>query len=514
MNRVTQKKVKQPKVKPDPSSESEVTASDSEIESEFEIEIKDVHRQKSLPSRPRKVKAQQDSQNVDKGDEPAVAKTTIAPSMSFLVALAYRQGTSAVQFDARSYYVPDCASLFSAAYYICELLVPNSLVHELDPAFVSLSFYLYVGHLFYYHILRVRDSVGELTREERRCLRHYENIGPSEAWPVPTPLVGILQSYGNVDPPSKYYGKIIPRLPSFLNFTPQQSLVGIEKVTSISRVPIIPALQEFCYNFGAQLAQFNNLDGLLYPTGSVELTPGAAGPPTVPANRFVGLFDSAINGSGQVLFHSNGWFRPAETPEGMINFPHAQKRALIARMDIPRIGDTASITGIESFLGFRDDQSNAWMRQLLRCGSTVCRFFPDSSNLSAIGTTTQEEMISIVYWSSNQVTSVTNKWYDNNPPLRTYSISGHVNTERSGLLYKAAASASPNSSLDPTLFPIIFPPQLRTADRSGPYFVNKVGTTSIPLSLVEIVSQPDPIRNMLSFMDEHLYDNLGGRSRS
>ncbi|RKF71418.1 hypothetical protein GcC1_100023 [Golovinomyces cichoracearum] len=210
------RKTKKSKPLPDPFSESEVTASESDIESEYEIEIAEVHRQKILPSRSRKFKAQQDIKNMKSRDEPLVDESKIiAPSVNFLVALAYRQGTSAVQFDARSYFVPDCSSLFSASLCICNLLTPNPLVHEIDPGFTSIVFYLYVAHFFYYHILRVRDVAGELAREERRCLPHYENIGPSEAWPIPLPLVGILQSFGIVTPPSKNCAKIVPTLPNF-----------------------------------------------------------------------------------------------------------------------------------------------------------------------------------------------------------------------------------------------------------------------------------------------------------
>lgn len=509
-SRVFKGKKSKPLPPPESASESELSASESEVESEYEIKTKDVHRQKSAPARARKTKPQQDTLNVNVGQEaPEDEKKSIAPASNFLVALAYRQGTSATQFDARSFYLPDCHALFSAAFFICELISQNSLVHEFDPAFMSITFYLYVGHLFYYHILRVRDVVGELTREERRCLRHYENVGPAESWPIPTPLIAILESFGSIQPPSKYYGKIIPKLPNFAGFTAAQSLHGIQAVTGIIRVPLIPALQQFLHNFGTADANFDN--GILYPTGNPTLAPGAQG------NTFLGLTASAVNSPAQIIFFNSGWNLPTESQEELQSYTYALKRALISRFNVPDIGDTATITGLESFLGFRDGLSKAWMKNLLRSSSTVCRFFPGSSNLSSIGTTVQEEIPTIFTWTAPaQRQAIADKWYRGRN-LWTYSFNGKVNTEQSGFLYKVAASASPNTTWSPTIFPAganVFAPAVYSPERTGPYFANPAGSVSIPLSLVESLGQPDPIRNMLTFMDEQLYDNLGGRSRS
>jgi hypothetical protein len=499
---------------PPPESESEPEASDTEpeVESDYEIEIKDTHRQKSTKARPRKVKAQQDTENATHGDEDEGPSATIAPADDFLVAIAYRQGTSALQHETRSFYVPDCYALFSAAFYMCELLTANSLVHEVDPSFMSLTLYLYVAHLFYFQILRVRDVVGELTREERRCLRHYENIGPAESWPIPTPLIAIIRSLGLVQPPSKYYGKIIPKLPTFAGFTAGHSLANIHAVTSIARVPVIPAMQQFLHNFGSGAADIH--DGTLYPLANPQLTPGAAGPPVVPPNTFLGLTDSRRNSHIQTLFFSSGWNRPTETSEPLLNYPYAQKRALIARMRVPTIGETATITGLESFLGFRDGQSKAWMKKLLSSGSTACRFFPGSSNLSAIATTVQEEIPTIINWTTAVArTSRDHEWFRGRN-LWTYSFNGKVNTEQSGYLYKVAASASPNANFSANILPIADVPAVtHSAERDGPYFDNPAGAVSVPLTLIESHAQPDPIRNMLTLMDENLYDNLGGRAR-
>lgn len=504
-------KSKKPLPPPESSSESELSATESEVESEYEIKTRDVHRQKSKPARSRKVKPQTDSLNAKDGDEPAPEDTS-APGMNFLVALAYRQGSSAVQFDTRSFYVPDCYALFSCAYFICSLLSPNTLVHEVDPAFMSITFYLYTGHLFFYHILRIRDAAGELTREQRRCLRHYENVGPAEAWPIPTPFIGILASLGTVSPPSKYYGKIIPKLPSFTGFTADSALANIHGVTSIMRMPIIPAMQKFLYNFGHSVADFT--DDILYPLANPILTPGAAGPPVVPPNTFLGHTSSAAASSLQTLFMSSGWNLPTETSVENANYPYAQKRALINRFQVPDVADNTNITGLESFLGFRDGQSVAWMKKLLSSSSTVCRFIPGSTNLSAIGTNTQEELNSTVHWTTAVArTRKADTWFRGRFNW-TYSINGKVNTETSGFLYKAAASSSVNCDFSGNIIPGAIPALTHSAERTGPYFANPAQTVSVPLTLVEIVGQPDPIRNMLSHIDEHLYDNLGGRARS
>jgi len=511
-NRVKSRKQRAPPPPSESESESEVTASESEIEEEFEIKAKDVHRRKPAPARRRKTTAQTDTKNEKPGDEPTTSEeTATAPGDDFLVAIAYRQGSSAVQFDARSFFIPDCHNLFTMVFYICELLVPNSLVHEFDPSFMSITFYLYVAHLFYFQILRVRDSVGELTREERRCLRHYENVGQAESWMVPTPLIGLIRALASVQPPSQFYGKIIPKLPSFDRFTANRSLHGIDNVAGILRVPIIPAMQQFLHNFGTHVADF--VEGELLPIGDATLTPGAAGPPAVPANRFVGLEDSAANGHAQYLFLNPAWNTPLEPDEPMANYPFDLKRALIHRYNVPNIGDTATITGIESFLGFRDGRSNAWMRHLLRSASTVARFFPGSVNLSAIGTVTQEEIIApVTYNAPAQRNGQDHDWYRGRN-LWTYSINGKVNTEQSGYLNKVAASAAPHFVNGANLLPAGMIGMASPA-AEGPYFVNAAVTTSIPITLLEIVGQPDPTRNALALMDEKLYDNLAGRARN
>ncbi|UWK02072.1 capsid protein [Fusarium poae partitivirus 3] len=505
-NRTKSRRSKKPVVVSESETESELSASESEVESDYEIKTKDVHRQQSTPARPRKVKAQTDTQNAAPGEEAPKAEKSVAPAFNFLVALAYRQGTSAVQFDARSFYTPDCHSLFSAAFYICELLTPNSLVHEFDPSFMSLTFNLYTAHLFYYHILRIRDAAGEMNREERRCLRHYENVGPAEAWPVPTPFIGILESYGTVQPPSNIYGKIVPQLPKFDNFTAAQSLTGLNAVNGFVRTPCVPALQQFLRNFGSEIADFQ--DGILYPTGNSRLAPGAAG------NIFLGLSDSAAAGNAQLLFFNNGWNIPSETAEELQSYTYALKRAMISRMNIPDIGNTSTITGLESYLGFRDDISKSWMKNLLRSASTVIRFFPDSVNLSSIGTHTQEELVTPVVWTIPPQRAARDHSSYPGRSQWTYSINGKVNTEQSGFLYKAAASARMGSYF--TSQPNEF--RIGNVTYSRPchinYFFNPSYSLIVPLTLVEIEAQPDPLRNMLTFIDEQLYDNLGGRSRS
>lgn len=275
---------------------------------------------------------------------------------------------------------------------------------------------------------------------------------------------------------------------------------------------MIPAMQQFVHNFGTGTADFH--DGILYPIANPALTQGAAGPPVVARNTFLGLNDSSDTGHGQVLFFSNGWNLPTETSEQMPNYPYAQKRALVHRFNVPDIGETSTITGIETFLGFQDGRSNAWMRKLLASASTVNRFFPGSVNLSAIGTFSQEELSSIVTWSNvNAREAHDNQWYRGRS-LWTYSINGKVNTENSGYLYKAAASSSTNSDFGDNIYPDVVTNRNMSANRSGPYFANPAGAVSVPLTLVEITGQPDPLRNMLTFMDEKLYDNLGGRARS
>jgi hypothetical protein len=499
--------------------ESELSASESEVESELELEAKETARRRTKPARKPKARPQQDQGNDDAGEEPepsASAERSVAPAVLMLTALSYRLGLSVISQPARSFYIPDVNALFSAAYFICDTLALNGLLHETFPAFTSVTFYLYVGHLFFYHILRIRESAGELTREERRCLRYYGNLGQPESWPVPTPLIGILSSFGMITPPSKYHAKIVPKLPdiSALGTGTMTCLQHLNNVHGIARIPIIPAIQKFLRNIGSTTADFTN--DVLYPLANPALTPGAAGPPIVAPNVFCNISDStaATGAAFQTLAFSSGWNPPTESNYTHMNVDLDLKRTIINRLRIPDVPNGTAFHGLELFLGFADGRSNAWMKHLLSCASAVCAFFPNSGTLEQIDTNTVEEMPTAITWTAAVArVSRNNAWYRGRQNWRL-ALTGKVNSEQSGSLYKVAASAAPRSQYTGSIIPDGLHTIVASDQAEGPYFVNPAGEHTVPLTLVESQAQRDPVETMRTYIEQHMYDKLGGRARS
>ena len=335
-------------------SEPEISLSESEVEQELALESKDIARRKKQPVRKPRARAQQDNALEDTGTEPApsrTASTSIAPSMAMLLAINYRLGLSTISQPARSYYIPDVHALFTATHAMCDIITLNGKLHEVYPAFLSSSFSLYVGHLYYYHILRCRNAAGELSLTERRCLRRYETIGHPEAWPVPTPLISILSSYGIVTPRLSTTVRLSPNCRPLAPYPDRLALANLYQVQGIARIPIIPALQKFLFNISRE----DNLaiNDVLHPVANATLTPGAVGAEPRPPNIFCGISLSAADAQTfQTLVFSSAWKQPTETGMDLPNAPFALKRIIARRLNIPDVTNNMVFNNLESFLGF------------------------------------------------------------------------------------------------------------------------------------------------------------------
>ena len=124
------------------------------------------------------------------------------------------------------------------------------------------------------------------------------------------------------------------------------------------------------------------------------------------------------------------------------------------------------------------------MKHLLATASAVCRFFPDSATLEQVDVNTLEEFLTQVTFNrALPRVAVADTWYHERSQW-TYSFKGKVNSETSGSMYKAAASAAPLALYTANVIP--FPPDtIQSPLSEGPYFVNPVGEISAPLDLVE-----------------------------
>jgi hypothetical protein len=477
---------------PHPLAESDNESSTSEPEAKLKAINEKRPKSRPLKKVPLRAKTPPDVPDDERSAHPA--KIESAPGIDFLHAMAHSQGCSPISYPELSTYVPDCTSLFSVAVKICEMIQDNEKLYKLYPQFHSLSFFLYVGHLYYYHILRIRLSACVLTPPERRCLRRYETAGYPELWSVPSPLIGILQSYGIVDPPNKFYGKIIPSLPDFTQLPERQGLTGYHTVPSIARSPCIPHLQKFLYNFMNQPTIVENND--IVP---LRL-------PLTPLIPYIGLIDSApANEDFQSLIFSGSFVKSPEIQEGQSRLPLASVKHALQKYNVPNIANDSSLNDLTLYLGLTEGTAPEHLSKLLQVAASVCTFFPDSQNLSSISTVTHEELITPITWTcpSQQGTSL-QVWYPPKLPM-TYSFTGCVNTVDSSFLYKVAAAVSPNSIYSNLSFPTAMPPDTYDPFHNGPYFVSSNLRNSLPITLVESLSQQDPRRTMLARATEALY---------
>jgi hypothetical protein len=476
--------------------ESELSNSDSEIDEAYNVTVKDSARQARTLARSRQIRPQADNLNIAPGDEPSPEAEALAhTSKLFLAASAYRQGTRVTQHVERSYYIPDCSSLFLVSAVICDLIISNQLLHELSPAFTSLAFQLYIGHLYFYHILRVRKTANVLNRVEIRVLKRYEKIGPPNSWPIPTPIIGILQSYGLCIPTSGFYGMICPTLPIYDDLKTSKSLFGLATVKSVLRAPLIPHLQEFLYNYGSNEATY--IGDTLYPVANNHLDED---------EPYLGLISSEDTSQDfQILaFHPSSTI-PAENEFASQAYPDSAKRAFTADLNIPQIGSTTRISDLEKFLGFIEGEQDQWLEPLLTMASVVTRFFPGSVTLNDIQTSTQEEMFTAVTWTSPDRRSPTTARWNHPRENWTYSLNGLARNERSEFLFKVASSASPNANFTKSVYPSICPALTHSPRYVGPYFVNARRGLSRPLALVHVLNDFDPLRNAFSLMESRLY---------
>lgn len=490
-------------------------SSDSDLESELDMPAKDDSRRSKRAAPPPARKGKTDGRsrafkgeqndNADLNDQKEKETgTSVAPHRQVLLAATYHVGISVIGRPSASAYIPSAANYFQMVYSICALLVDNSLVHELNPAFLSVAVYLYYGHVFYYHVLRARAAAGSdvLTRMEKRVLTFYERVAPPESWPVAAPLLGFLEYFSAHKTEDPYFGWIVPKLPDFSQLNPSNALRNLHAVPGSSRVPLIPALQKFLYNFGNNDTHF--ADNVLFPTDQENLDN---------AHQFCGIHAStSTSASFQTLAFNQAWLIPTETGESIGVFDYDVKHARIRRWNVPDVPDNADLRTLPAFLGFTDDASFDWMKHLLSTAEVINRFFPGSGNLSQVSPLTTIGMATLTaYRVSTPVTASDNRWYHQRNNFM-FSFKGYSNTEAGLLDTKMALTVSSNSTFANSIIPALA--NQSDPGRSGPYFLDDANratnfeTQAVPVT--EGYNQMDPTRRF-SELAASLYDNRAGR---
>jgi len=416
--------------------------------------------------------------------------------------MSYRAGFTTKSYPALSRYIPDTSAMFTVLQEMCSIVQENTLIHERIPAYTSIGMYTYYAHVVHFHILRAIAAEDELTRVQRRILRSYEAIGPPESWPIAAPLVPFLQALGKCNVNGGKYGTILPTFPNYASLhqdTPH-SLSHLNTVQGVARLPILPALQEFLYNYAHGHASYH--DAVLYPKPSATL--GGA------ANAFVGIDSStATSAAFQTLALSAGWRRPKETGVDTYSAIDAQKRAIMINWNIPAVGNDKDISDHETFLGLEDGVSKKWIKQLLKLSSGFNTFFKGGVNLDAIPPITIEESHSKVTFKienpQNRVTATAQGWYHERENLK-FDLQANIVRETSQQNLQIAAATAPRRVYGDNTIPVTpaIPAVFESAP-TGPYFTDPTD----PRVEIEGYTQPDPIDQAATIIEARVYDNSG-----
>nr|ATS94411.1 coat protein [Podosphaera prunicola partitivirus 1] len=513
MNRVSLPRRSRKPAPPPSSSSDEFLSSDSELESELDMPAKDDSRRKRKPPPPPARKGKKDGRTRDfKGEEDdhsdlddqkkKESDSAVAPHRTILLAASYHIGISSISRSSVSSFVPSSANFFAMVSAICNVLVENTLIHELCPSFFTPAMFLYFGHVYYYQVLRARSAAGSdvLTRIERRALTYYERVGQPESWSIPGPLLGFLEYFAAHRTEDPFFGWIVPALPDFSALS-SHSLRNLSAVPGAVRVPIIPAMHKFLSNFSIDTVFWDN--EILYPTN-----------PTLAADdTFLGLNAStAVSASFQALAFSAAWLCPCETNNNIGSYDLEIKRSRILRWNVPDVQEDANLSSLPAFLGFNDDSSFYWMKNLLSMAEVCCRFFPGSGTLSSVSPlTTLGVATRVAYNRTEPRLPRDSVWYH---PRSGFSLKfkGYSNTENGLLDTKMSLTVSANACFSTNVIPAICGNS--TAQEQGPFFVNDPLAANnfefMAVPVTEGSSREDPAGNFKQLASRQ-YSNKAGK---
>nr|UZA97538.1 capsid protein [Lentinula edodes partitivirus 4] len=511
---------KKPAHQPPPSDHEEEVDSNSDLESELEMPVKDDSRRRGkvaqkaskAPSRDnrRKIITGRQADDTLASDKEEETSSSVAPHMMLMLGAAFHLAIGSISQPSVSHFIPSCGNMFWMLNDMAALLADNTLLHEMYPGYVSISLYLYYSHVYFYQVLRAREAAGHgiLSRIERRVLTLYKQVGPPESWPIAAPMIGFISSIGAYKSENPMFSWIVPSLPDFSTNhagtarAPTYGLTGLNEVVSSSRVPLVPAFQEFLKNIGASVANFT--EGVLYPKTDITLAA---------ANTFCGIAGStATDAAFQSLAFNESWNAAFESDSinGQIEF--STKRKVIRRWNVPQVVATTELTNLQSWLGLQDTNEHEWMKHLLVTSSMVNRFFPGSTTLAEISPLTTLGRLTVVkYDVATARAAADDKWYHtrHNWKLTSY---GYTNTDQGIIDTKIGIISGARAEYSNNTFPALAR-QVSPA-YAGPFFVDQnAADHELKESFIsESATSVDPVRRFAELLSSY-FDESAGRAK-
>jgi len=414
----------------------------------------------------------------------------------FLLAAARSVLPAPVTYHTVSSYIPDSGNMFAAIREMTHIIEGNTKLIAVCPDYNSIAVNLYYSFVVYYQILRARDEVGELTREEKRSLTIFQRIGKPEAWPIAAPLSGFVQAFGAAEVPDLKFTVVTPALPT-LKFKKDECLTDLKDCEGLGRLPLVPAYQEFLRRFGAP--------STFYDANTYHFRPQET--PLTDDLTFVGLKRStAAHNDFQSLRFNSAWNSPTETEEPIGYFALGGRKAAIVRWKVPAFSDTFNIEdALEKFL-FGSGKEISWIKNLLRVSSYVCKLFPGSTNLGSIPPVTRMETFSPVTFKCDPTRPVAaDKWTVTRENW-SFDLTSHLFGDSSIPHIQAAATTATNASFHTSVVPATIASHF-SAVRKGPFFENHtLLEVTIPNTECEAKDREDTYATFHELMT-HMYDN-------
>jgi hypothetical protein len=422
-----------------------------------------------------------------------------------MAAATYHLGLASISQPAVSSYIPSCGNMFMMLFSMTSIVADNTLLREMFPSYNSIAVYHYYSLVYFYQILRARQAANVLTRIENRVLTLLTRVGPPESWPIAAPLIGFIQSLGSFKSDNPMYSWIVPTVPTFSQnvaggATPTYGLTGITNLEGFSRIPPVPAYQQFLNLFGHERTRFDT-NGLLVPqTAALDAT-----------HQFLGIAsETATTNAFQALAFSEGWNQPTEPESSFSITDIAVTQAAVRRWRVPALTGESHLNSLQLWLGFPDEGTSEWMSNLLVTASVFNRFWPGSTTLAEISPlTTIGSLTRVKYTVTPARTKQDNVWYQGRSNWKL-EIHGYTNTAEGLIDTQIGITASPRAQYDSRTFPDGV--RLTHIKESGPFF----NDTDAPHEerkepfITESKSNVDPTRRFPELLAPYS-DNTAGR---
>lgn len=323
----------------------------------------------------------------------------------------------AVTHDEKSWYFPSSISLFEVLNSMEEILSGNEELRWVSPNYFSLPVRVYYAVIVYVQILRCKEQAGKLTKPEGSWLRAYFRRFKDTSCPVAGPIVPILSNIVACLPDDDQFDYVTPSMPAKgLHATASNGATPAAYTTTVNslnhilpNVPLVASiLRSFCTSTTLAPSKFDS-SGQFVP-----FTIATGG--DIAGVRFTAHTDGTANIVTTQLLNNPAIAHPL--PEGkerlkeIHGFWKRSKAKNIPALPAQTVYDPTGPSDITLLIDDFD-----WFQPCVDMATIQCKFFSDSTNLSAIPTVggMSSLVVSNLYFTGKTtLPTYTDEWYPDN----------------------------------------------------------------------------------------------------